>query len=536
MNSNTVVSLLLKRKKLLIILIGISIGSAVIQSIISVMPGYIINSVVYLKSVKTTYKLLLMYSLIVFLNLLIAYLKNILIINEEFYLREEMIRAIFGRLFESDILEIRRFETTYLTQRVFNDINFIAKFFVGCLSTSFSLVIICGISFIVMGKINCFFAVITVLSIPLYIYYIYSIRKKINKINLELKESKDKYISIINNQVKLIDVIKLNNLKTAALDLIETAFNSTYTTSIKTYKMNFGINFFENNITLLIRIIFFAVGTTLIIDGKLSYGFFTVTMSLYSILVSNFKYFLTSYKEWLETKVSFKRLDEIYMMKKSACGKKMLNTIFSMSTKEGKFLIASDRILEYPETNFVKGEVYWIRGSNGVGKTTFFNVITGLYYSGELETSINYEKLDDLNMDYVRSIISYVQQEPQFWDMSVKENVSFYLQKKMKYDEFKSNLISKGIDEIVGTQFLTYALWKQKATDLSLGQKKKLMLCIQLVKKSCVLLLDEPNAALDIDSIVSLKNWINKNRNKYITLIISHDTEYSQMGAIEIYL
>ena len=164
------------------------------------------------------------------------------------------------------------------------------------------------------------------------------------------------------------------------------------------------------------------------------------------------------------------------------------------------------QILENINFDINKGEILGMLGPNGVGKSTIFNLITGLIkpnYGSIIidgENVLNYpisERTTKFKIGYVPQYGGY------FHDLTLMENlkaVSEILIKNKGDRNFK-------IEELVSKFELDHILNVQ-AKFLSGGQKKKLVIALALMGNPNVLLLDECFAALDILTIKMLQELI----------------------------
>ena len=145
-------------------------------------------------------------------------------------------------------------------------------------------------------------------------------------------------------------------------------------------------------------------------------------------------------------------------------------------------------------------------GPNGVGKSTIFNLITGLIKP-------NYGKIKIENKDvtnypiYQRTTMFGLGYCPQyggfFSDLTLFENLKAIAEIVIK----DKNLIHHKIDQLIA-KFELDAIRDIKAKFLSGGQKKKLTIALALLSDPKVLLLDEPFAALDVLTIKMLQEII----------------------------
>ena len=164
------------------------------------------------------------------------------------------------------------------------------------------------------------------------------------------------------------------------------------------------------------------------------------------------------------------------------------------------------KILENLNINLQQGEILGLLGPNGVGKSTIFNIITGLIKPNYGSVYINNKNItnDPIFHRTKKHKIGYVPQYGgYFHDLTLRENLNaiseIVIEDKKLRNEKINLLISK---------FELEALQNIKAEFLSGGQKKRLVISLALLSDPKILLLDEPFAALDIMTIKNLQQII----------------------------
>ncbi len=158
-------------------------------------------------------------------------------------------------------------------------------------------------------------------------------------------------------------------------------------------------------------------------------------------------------------------------------------------------------------------------GPNGVGKSTIFNLITGLIKPDNGKIKINNTDVQNFPI-YLRTKKFKVGYVPQyggyFNDLTLYQNLKAIAEIVInnKNDE------EKKINELI-TKFELENLKNIKAKFLSGGQKKKLVIALSLLSDPKVLLLDECFAALDVLTIKMLQEVIvNLQKETNITICI----------------
>jgi len=164
------------------------------------------------------------------------------------------------------------------------------------------------------------------------------------------------------------------------------------------------------------------------------------------------------------------------------------------------------KILDNISFSINQGEILGMLGPNGVGKSTIFNLITGLIKP-------NYGRIKFNNIDvtnypiYLRTTkfkIGYVPQYGGYFsDLTLLDNLKAISEIVIQ----DKNIINNKIDQLI-SKFELDAVRNIKAKFLSGGQKKKLVIALALLGDPKVLLLDECFAALDVLTIKMLQEII----------------------------
>ena len=166
-----------------------------------------------------------------------------------------------------------------------------------------------------------------------------------------------------------------------------------------------------------------------------------------------------------------------------------------------------------------EGQIFGMLGPNGVGKSTIFNLITGLISPNTGSIKINETEVTNYPV-FLRTKKFKVGYVPQyggyFNDLSLQDNLKAIAE--IIIDE--KNIRIERINYVI-SKFELDNLREIKAKYLSGGQKRKLVLAMALLSKPKVLLLDEPFAALDVLTIKMFQEIIvNLQQENRITICI----------------
>jgi len=176
-------------------------------------------------------------------------------------------------------------------------------------------------------------------------------------------------------------------------------------------------------------------------------------------------------------------------------------------------------ILDNLSLSLNSGQILGLLGPNGVGKTTLFNIITGLISPDYGSIIINSDKVNSYPI-YERTLkykLGFVPQHGGFFhDLTVYENLKAIAEIAISDLSYRNEKVNSLI-----SKFELDSIRDIKADFLSGGQKKKLVIAISLISNPKILLLDEPFAALDVMTIKTLQEIIvNLQSSENISVIL----------------
>ena len=210
---------------------------------------------------------------------------------------------------------------------------------------------------------------------------------------------------------------------------------------------------------------------------------------------------------------------------------KNINTIIEF---ENVSLAYGNRlILDNINFKINEGQIFGMLGPNGVGKSTIFNLITGLIVPKTGKIKIEGENVTKFPI-YLRTKkfkVGYVPQYGGFFnDLTLHDNLKAISEIVIENKNYRSERINYLI-----SKFELDNLKDIKAKFLSGGQKKKLVIALSLLSEPKVLLLDECFAALDVLTIKMLQEIIvNLQNESKITICICDHQARDLLACVDI--
>uniref|UniRef100_A0A669QYL3 ATP binding cassette subfamily B member 1 n=1 Tax=Phasianus colchicus TaxID=9054 RepID=A0A669QYL3_PHACC len=182
------------------------------------------------------------------------------------------------------------------------------------------------------------------------------------------------------------------------------------------------------------------------------------------------------------------------------------------------------KILQGLNLKVEKGQTLALVGSSGCGKSTVVQLLERFYdpLSGEIEFDDKDAKT--LNIQWLRSHIGIVSQEPILFDFTIAENIAYGDNtREVSHEEIVSAAKAANIHSFIDSLPEKYnTRVGDKGTQLSGGQKQRIAIARALVRKPQILLLDEATSALDTESEKIVQEALDKAREGRTCIVIAH--------------
>jgi ABC-2 type transport system ATP-binding protein len=167
-----------------------------------------------------------------------------------------------------------------------------------------------------------------------------------------------------------------------------------------------------------------------------------------------------------------------------------------------------------------RGEIFGFLGPNGAGKTTTISMVCGLLRCDAGEIRIDGHSIKE-NYRACKKLMGLCPQDIVIWEsLTCLEQMEFTAR---VYDIPKNESRRKALD-LLGIFGLEEKKNKQAKT-LSGGMKRRLNIALALVHNPQILILDEPQAGLDPQSRVLVRDYIKSLTGKKTVILTTHDMD-----------
>ncbi|CAF1376268.1 unnamed protein product, partial [Rotaria sordida] len=182
-------------------------------------------------------------------------------------------------------------------------------------------------------------------------------------------------------------------------------------------------------------------------------------------------------------------------------------------------------ILRNFKLNIKPGQNIALVGTSGCGKSTTIQLIERFYDVNMGRLLIDSKDIRTLNLQWYRSQIGIVSQEPVLFDMSIRENIAYgdNSRKDIPLDEIIQVAKNANIHDFIKVLPDGYETnCGAKGTQLSGGQKQRIAIARALLRNPKILLLDEATSALDSENEKIVQDALNRAQQNRTSITIAH--------------
>ena len=443
------------------------------------------------------------------------------------YIGQDTIRRFREKMVENllnlDMKFFNDFRTGELISRTTNDIERIRSIVSSIIPELIrELVTIIGLLCVVIYQSPklAFFALVVM---PLAIYPISRLAKKMKKISKKSQEKTSDITSALSEIFTNIEIIKANNAQKYEHSRFVEENNKFFKLNLKTVKIEQLVSPLMETIGSIGVAAVIIIGGKDVIDGNINMGAFFSFLTALFMLYTPLKRIVNIYNKMQDAIAASERtfflMDKVSQIKD---GQKELN-------EEINLIKFNDVRLSYGDKEVLKGinleanksEFIALVGSSGGGKSSLMNLLMRFYDVNGGEILINDINLKDIKIHSLRQNIGLVTQRVYIFNDTIAKNVAYGR-------EFDEDAVINALKMANAYEFVSKlegginTTLNEFGTNLSGGQRQRIAIARALYQNPQILIFDEATSALDNESEKEITKAINNLRSKKIIFVIAH--------------
>ena len=270
------------------------------------------------------------------------------------------------------------------------------------------------------------------------------------------------------------------------------------------------------------------VGGFKVVSGEMPVGTLSVFMTLGNsiitpmIAIMSIKNLIAGISPFFERVNDILIFDDVLNEDKLEC-----HDIKTLTADNISFAYDTDNlIIQDASYTFSAGRSYGIVGTTGEGKSTFVKLIMGILKPNSGTVLVNGIETREFSEKSILSKITYINQESFFSNDSIRTNIIFDKIEKLDDKDLYSALKEACImNEISAMDDKLDTFMSGNGQTFSGGQKQRIALARAFIYNTPVVILDEPTAAVDIETRDNIIDSVMKKFKNSILIIISHDMD-----------
>jgi ABC-type multidrug transport system fused ATPase/permease subunit len=377
-------------------------------------------------------------------------------------------------------------------------------------------------AFVVLFILDWLFAVLF-LTLGLLLFVLSRLlSKQIKLIQKEALSAEDELYQSMQEGLTHLEVIKAFEAESIQAESLQNASNHFFTKRMKKQWVSaftgLGLHgFFAFG--YLFAILF---GTYRLSQGSIVFGSLVAIIQLVQNIQSPFSglsNIVIKYHQW---QASLDRIRMMDSLEKESSTKIPLRPFKKIEFKKVSFKYNQKSIIDNLSFELKPGELIWIKGESGKGKTTLIKLLLGLIQpnSGSIELKID-ESTYALS-ESTRPFFSYVPQSYYLLSNTILDNLT--LGKNIPMEKVIEACQTAMIyEDILKTPQGFDTKLKEMGAGLSIGQLERLSIARALLKDAPILLLDEITASLDADTEKKVLGNLKALKQKTIMMVSHRD-------------
>ena len=357
---------------------------------------------------------------------------------------------------------------------------------------------------------------LSLISIPIYIFIIFSFMKPFEKMNHDVMQSNSMVSSAIIEDINGIETIKSLTSEENRYQNIDSEFVDYLEKSFKLTKYSILQTNLKQGTKLVLNIFILWLGAQLVMSSKISIGQLITFNTLLSYFTTPMENIINLQTKLQSAKVANNRLNEVYLVESEfQVQENPVHSHFLMGDIEFddlsyKYGFGRDTLTDINLT-IKQGDKVSLVGVSGSGKTTLAKMIVNFFEPYKGHISINHQDIKNIDKKVLRRHINYLPQQAYIFNGSILENLTLGGNNMISQEDILKACELAEIRQDIERMPMGYQTQLSDGAGLSGGQKQRIALARALLTKSPVLILDEATSALDvltekkvIDNLMSL--------------------------------
>ena len=413
--------------------------------------------------------------------------------------------------------EINNVGPSNYLEKVVNAVNSIYSYMTGTNIQIWSEVIIAVISLVLVARVSIPLMLIMIAIVPIQVFGFKALNKELNARAMRMQQDTSAGFQELLSCIQQTDYIKQLDSYDEICKAMKPSIYKMYSSMSRVNRFARTSSLALNSVTGIAQNVIVLVSVFSFYEGKVS----AYTLMILTLLVPLYFTAIRSITDANIDKKDFnvanKLIAELEEKQEDLSGGE-IGSIENITFDVNGLSVGQKNIGVVANGGAKKGEIVQLVGESGMGKSTLVKAV--MKFRDEEGIKINDKDVRDISRPALRKRVEYVSQNIPIIRGTLKDNLEWGVKPEELKDKdllnteiMKSVFMSKNLDDYID----------EGGANLSGGEKQKIAIARALLKNPEVLILDEVCSNIDKTTSEEIYRIVEKEKDRRITLVISHD-------------
>jgi ATP-binding cassette subfamily B protein len=426
--------------------------------------------------------------------------------------------------------------TGQLINRALTDLQNVRSFIQTAILATLDIVLIVGGYIILIAFLNRWLAVLSVLPLPIWTFYILRFSRRVQPVAKTVMEAGDRNVQIITENIAGVHVIKAFATEKQEIAKYSGNCDMFKQRVLRRIRMFADFQPVVRSIAMGSHLLLFLTASILMIRGRLEAGAIVVLGNAMGAILGRLQQVATINEQYQNAIVSSRRLYEVLAapptVKEKPDAKPLPPGDGSMTFENVTFGYDAEKpVIKDVSFSAPGGAIVALVGPTGAGKTTLVNLIARFYDPQQGRITIDGVDLRDVSLPSLRSQVAFVFQETYLFSDTVAANIAYGRPRVLDAE----GRVLPGRGEIEAAARLAQAhdfiqelpkgydtVLTERGSSLSGGQRQRLAIARAILTDPRILVLDDATAAIDPETEDMIRKAMNVMLKGRTTFVIAH--------------
>lgn len=508
MFKNTIYPLLIENKRGFIIIFILSIIVSLSGAVQPFIMQHIIDDAIISSNVNQLFILVAITFFLTIFTMAISAINEIYYTSNSMNILFKFRKIIFDKLFLHNKSFLSKYHSADLMSRLQGDISELQRFYTDSLFALFSTIITLVFISVIIYSYNIKLMILILIFLPIEFFCLKPLYPYMQDSTKNMRESTSNIGKFFIESFRYILVLKNLGAKQTTISKLDNIQEDYKKVVIKNKKLNLVFTQVPSIISLFGKTIIVAYGGYLTINNELKLGELVAFLTYFGMILAPVHTILGVINNLPKVKVSLNRVLEILPKEQES---KILKTQkYDILVRDLTFSYANNFIFDKLNLQIKENSKIAIIGKNGVGKSTFADLLCGLQRANDGVIFIGDEEIGKNDYSNFSNYIVKLEQTPVIFDDTLRGNLLLAnpnASDEKIIDSLKQTGMIKWFENLKdGLDTNIY----ESGDNISGGQKQRIALSRIILLNPKVIILDEFTSSIDEKDTI----WFYENISK----------------------